>query len=164
MTRKIQDVGRVVNTHGLRGELKIECWCDGPGFMANFDKLIIDGETYVLNGFRAHKNMALVTLDGVDGIDKARALKGLVAQADVSGVELPEDRWFVQDLIGLVVVDDQTGYTIGKLEDVLKQPAHDVYAVRDLTGAERLIPAVDAFVKSVDMDARVMRVALIEGM
>ncbi|MCL2085230.1 MAG: ribosome maturation factor RimM, partial [Oscillospiraceae bacterium] len=94
----------------------------------------------------------------------AQALKGLVAEADVSGVELPEGRYYVRDLIGLAVVDDAAGRPVGTVEDVLQRPAHDVYAVRDTEGRERLIPAVDEFIKSIDMDARVMRVTLIEGL
>ncbi|MCL2085292.1 MAG: 16S rRNA processing protein RimM, partial [Oscillospiraceae bacterium] len=65
--KRMQEVGRVVNTHGLRGEVKLDCWCDSPGFIGLFSEIVIGGKPYTVTGFREHKHMALVTLEGIDG-------------------------------------------------------------------------------------------------
>jgi 16S rRNA processing protein RimM len=87
---------------------------------------------------------------------------GKVVSIDRSGISLPEGRYFIADLIGLTVLDNETGRSIGTLADVLTLPAHDVYVVR---GAhEYMIPAVPAFLAEINLEAGIMRVNLIEGM
>jgi 16S rRNA processing protein RimM len=100
-------------------------------------------------------------LKGVDTVEDAQALRGAVLTIDRGGVELPEGRFFIADLIGLAVYEGERH--IGTVYDVLKAPAHDVYVVRGEDG-ERMIPAVPAFVKEIEPERGIMRVELIEGM
>ena len=153
---RLLEVGMAVNTHGVHGGLKIECSCDSPEFLRQFGRLYIGGKAYGVTSFRTHKNSAVVTLDGVGDVQAAQALKGKTVSADVSGIKLPEGRFFIADLIGLPVIENDM--EIGRLADVLKLPSHDVYV---LDGG-RMIPNVPEFVKSVDKNGII--VSLIEGM
>ncbi len=156
------ETGRVVNTHGLGGEVKIEPWCDSPAFLMGFVQVKIGQTIYVVEQARVHGAMLLAKLEGVDTVQAAQALKNKVLYIDRTHVELPEGRHFVQDLIGLSVVD-QTQGVIGTISDVLSMPAHDVYVVVG-DGGQRYIPVVDEFVLGVDVAAGQVLVRLIEGM
>ena len=163
MKNQFLEAGQVVNTHGVRGEVKIVPWCDSPEFLCGFDTLYIDGAPVKVRESRPHKGNVLARLEGVDDVNAAMRLKNKVVSIDRTGVVLPEGRHFLADLIGLKVVNDDTGEELGILEEVLTPPAHEVYVVRG-GGKEYLIPAVDAFLRGTDMDAGWVRVHLIEGM
>lgn len=153
---RLLETGRIVNTHGVRGGLKIDCSCDTPEFLRQFGRLYIGDKEFNVTSFKTYKNAAVVTLEGVDDVQAAQALKGKTVSADVSGVKLPEGRFFVADLIGLPVIEN--GAEIGRLTDVLKLPSHDVYVLE----GGRMIPNVPEFVKAVDKNG--IYVSLIEGM
>ena len=163
MKNQFLEAGQVVNTHGVRGEVKIVPWCDSPEFLCGFDTLYIDGAPVKVRESRPHKGNVLARLEGVDDVNAAMRLKNKVVSIDRTGVVLPEERHFLADLIGLKVVNDDTGEELGILEEVLTPPAHEVYVVRG-GGKEYLIPAVDAFLRGTDVDAGWVRVHLIEGM
>jgi 16S rRNA processing protein RimM len=162
------EIGKIAGTHGVRGELRVEPWCDSPAFLAGFKMVYlkrrasepITGVSVTLA--RVHKRMVLMQLEDIDTVEAAQALRDTVLYIDREGVELPEGRYFIQDLIGLSVVG-QDGERIGTLYDVLAAPAHDVYIVRG-DGGEHMIPAVPEFVKEIDVPGGVIRVKLIEGM
>ena len=105
----------------------------------------------------------LARLEGVDDVNAAMRLKNKVVSIDRSGVELPDGRHFIADLMGLTVIDDDTGAELGVIADVLTPPAHEVYVVK---GGEKsyMIPAVDAFLRGTSVEEGWVRVHLIEGM
>ena len=157
------EIGRITASHGIRGEVRAEPWCDSPDFLTGFSEVYLRGEELCrVEGARVHKNHALLKLEGVDTVEAAQALRGVVLYIDRAGVKLPEGRFFIKDLIGLSVVDGKTG-RVGTLYDVLAMPAHDVYVVRG-DGGEHMIPAVPEFVKEIDIAGGTVRVELIEGM
>jgi len=171
---ELLEIGKIVGTHGVRGELRVEPWCDNPAFLAGFTSVYISGQPQKVLSARPHKSLVLMILEGVDTVEAAQALRGTVLHIDRTGVELPEGRYFIQDLIGLSVRHRRTaagdgtcgcgtGEHIGTLYDVLTAPAHDVYVVRGEDG-DRMIPVVPEFVKEIDMTAGVIWVELIEGM
>lgn len=163
MKQRFLEAGEIVSTHGVRGEVKILSWGDTPEFLCAFDTVYLDGKPLRLLGARPHKNMVLAGLEGVDSVEAAMRLKGKVLSVDRTGVELPEGRHFLADLMGLTVLDAETGAELGTVQDILTPPSHEVYVVRG-GGKEYLIPAVDAFVKEIDVEAGRIRVTLIEGM
>lgn len=163
MKQRFLEAGEIVSTHGVRGEVKILSWGDTPEFLCAFDTVYLDGKPLRLLGARPHKNMVLAGLEGVDSVEAAMRLKGKVLSVDRTGVELPEGRHFLADLMGLTVLDADTGTELGTVQDILTPPSHEVYVVRG-GGKEYLIPAVDAFVKEIDVKAGRIRVTLIEGM
>lgn len=155
------EAGRIINTHGVAGEVKIEVWLDSPSFMKKFKRLYIGGrETAVLSA-REHKGFLLAKLDGVDDVNAAMALKGKTLLINREDVRLPKGAFFIQDIIGASVID-QSGAEIGRLSEVLETPAHRVYVVKG--EREHLIPAIPEFVMSTDSEAGVICVRLIEGM
>ncbi|MDR1692418.1 MAG: ribosome maturation factor RimM [Oscillospiraceae bacterium] len=161
MADNLLEIGQIVSTHGVRGEVRVTPWCDSPAFLTGFSTVYLRGAPVNVESSRAHKNLVLMKLAGIDTVEAAQALRDAVLSIDRSGVTLPEGRYFIQDLIGLAVYDGAEH--IGTLTDVLTMPAHDVYQVRGEDG-ERLIPAVPEFVNEIDIPAGIMRVSLIEGM
>lgn len=156
------EAGQIVNTHGIRGEVKIVSWCDSPDFLCSFDVIYIDGSPVRVRSARVHGGTVLAVLEGVDTVNDAICLRDKVVFIDRSGIELPDGRYFIADLIGLNVLDNQTGASIGTLSEVLTLPANDVYVVRG--AREYMIPAVPSFVAEVDLAAGTLRVNLIKGM
>ena len=163
MKHPFLEAGQIVNTHGIQGEVKIVPWCDSPEFLCGFDTLYIDGAPVKVRAARAHKGNVLARLEGVDDVNAAMRLKNKVVSIDRSGVELPDGRHFIADLMGLTVIDDDTGAELGVIADVLTPPAHEIYVVK---GGEKsyMIPAVDAFLRGTSVEEGWVRVHLIEGM
>lgn len=152
--------GQIVNTHGLKGYVKIQPWADNPADLLDFDRFFIDGREYEVEQASLQKSMVLLKLAGVDTIDEAAKLRNkelLIAREDV---ELEEGVVFIADLIGLTVLAD--GVEIGKITEVLTPPGNDVYVIKG--EREYLIPAVKEFVEELNPEAGFVRVHLIEGM
>ncbi len=163
MKNRFLEAGVIVNTHGIRGEVKIMPWADSPEFLCQFDTLYLDGKGIRVLSARVHKTMVLAMLEGITSVEKAMALKGKVISIDRTGVELPEGRHFLADLMGLAVFDAATGEELGSIQDILTPPAHEVYVVRG-KGKEYMIPAVDAFLAETNVEEGYIKVNLIEGM
>ena len=156
------EAGRIVNTHGVQGEVKIESWLDSPQFLKSFKRLYLSPEQALrVVSARVHKDFVIARLEGVDDINAAMTLKNRTVSIRREDARLPKGAFFLQDILGARVVDEQ-GREIGVLEDVMETPASNVYVVRGET--EHLIPAVPEFIKKTDADAGVVTVHLIEGM
>lgn len=156
------EAGRIIGTHGLRGEVRVEPWCDGAGQLAAVPELWLDGAPRRVRAARIHKNCVLMELENVETVEDAMALKGKVVRAERRHFPLAEGQYFIADLVGLGVFNAETGERLGRLEEVLSCPANDVYVVQ---GARRyLIPAVSAFVKKIDLAAGRVEVAVQEGL
>ena len=155
------EAGRIVNTHGVAGEVKIEVWLDSPQFLKSFKRCFIDRREVKLLSARVHKGFLIVKLEGVEDVNAAMALKGRTVFIDRADARLPKGAFFLQDIIGASVVDEQ-GSEIGKLVDVMETPASNVYVVKG--EREHLIPAVPEFILSTDADNGIITVHLIEGM
>ncbi len=152
--------GKIVSTHGTRGEVKILPWADSPEFLLGFEQLYIDGEPYRVAHARVHGTCVLCQFSGIDDINAAMALRNKVVSIDRAEANLPDGAVFVADLIGLRVLCGER--EIGKIADVLQPPANDVYVVRG--EKEYMIPAVREFVEEVNVPEGFVRVRLIEGM
>lgn len=163
MKDRFLEAGIIVNTHGIAGEVKIMPWADEPEFLLDFDTLYIDGQPVTLRSARVHKNCVLAKLAGIDSINDAMKLRNKVVHIDREDVTLEEGAFFLADLMGLDVIDADTGETLGKIADILTPPASNVYVVKG--GAkEHMIPAVEEFIVETNVDAGYLKVRLIEGM
>ena len=164
MKAQYLEVGKVTNVHGLMGEVRVQPWADSPDFLCQFKTLYVDKAHWPISVERArvHKNMVILKLEGVTDVNGALAMRNAVLYIDRKDANLPEGSFFLADLMNMEVRDTQ-GKVLGKIADVLTLPANNVYVVR---GGEReiMIPAVDQFVKEVNVDEGYMTVALIEGM
>lgn len=155
------DAGKIVNTHGVRGEVRIEVWLDSPALLKRCGRVFLGGEERKLLSAREHKGFLIAQLEGVSDVNAAQALKNRVVQIDRADAKLPRGAFFLQDIIGASVVDE-SGAEVGKLAEVLELPGQRVYVVKGET--EHLIPAVPAFILNTDAAAGVITVRLIEGM
>lgn len=155
------EAGKIINTFGVRGEVKLDPWCDSAEFLKPLKTLYIDGAPRAVASSRVHKGMLIVRFADVEDVNGAMLLKNKIVYFVRSDVHLPKGRHFVADLLGAAVVDEQ-GAEIGKLTEVLDMPAGQVYVVQGET--EHTIPAVPEFILDIDADEKVIRVHLIEGM
>ena len=155
------EAGKIVNTHGVAGEVKIEVWLDSPAFMKRFPRLFVGEREYPVVSARVQKSFLLCRLAGVEDVNAAMPLKGRVVFVAREDAKLPQGTYFLQDILGARVVDEE-GREIGVLEDVLERPASNIYVVRG--EREHLIPAVPAFIRATDAENGVITVHLIEGM
>ena len=158
---KYLEAGKIVNTHGIRGEVKIEPWADSPDFLKRFKTIYIDSLPVAVQSARVHGAFVIAKLEGADDVNAAMALKNRVVFIDRADVRLPKGRFFIADIIGASVVSDE-GEALGELADVMEMPAQNIYVVRG--EREILIPDVPEFIKSIDAESGVITVHLIEGM
>ncbi len=156
------EAGKILNTHGIRGEVKIQPWCDGPEFLMEFDALYVDGKPLAVRSARIHKGNVLVLFEGYDSISEAEALKNKLVYVDRDEVELPEGRHFIADLIGLTVKNHDTGEILGRLVDVLDYPTQDIFVIKG--EHEYMVPAVDAFMREIHEEEGWMSLVILEGM
>ena len=155
------EAGKILNTFGVRGEVKLDPWCDSAEFLKPLKTLYIDGAPRAVASSRVHKGMLIVRFADVEDVNGAMLLKNKIVYFARSDVHLPKGRHFVADLLGAAVVDEQ-GAEIGRLTEVLDMPAGQVYVVQGET--EHTIPAVPEFILDIDADEKLIRVHLIEGM
>ncbi len=161
MKEEFLDAGKIVNTFGVRGEVKLDPWCDSAEFLRPFKTLYIDGEARKVISSRVHKGMLIVHFEGVDDVNAAMLLKNRLVRFARRDARLPKGRYFISDLLGSTVVDED-GREIGKLADVLEMPAGQIYVVQG--ESEHQIPAVPEFILDINAEENTIRVHLIEGM
>ena len=158
MKLQFLEAGQIVTTHGVRGEMKVLPWADGPDFLLDFNRVRVDGMDYRVESCRIQKSCNLLKLAGIDTMEAAQAMHGKTLE--IYREDADPDIIFAAELIGMDVYQDNV--SIGKLTDVLDYPGNKVYVVQG--EKEYMIPAVKAFVLSTDLDNNRMHVKLIEGM
>lgn len=129
------EAGKIINTFGVRGEVKLDPWCDSAEFLKPLKTLYIDGAPRAVASSRVHKGMLIVRFADVEDVNGAMLLKNKIVYFARSDVRLPKGRHFVADLLGAAVVDEQ-GTEIGKLTEVLDMPAGQVYVVQGETSTQ----------------------------
>ena len=149
------DAGHIVNTHGVKGEVKIEVWLDSPEFLKRFPTVYVDGKAIRMRSPRIQKRFLLAALEGIEDVNAAMTLKGKTIQIAREDAGLAPGEYFLQDILGASVCLED-GSPIGTLTDILERPASDIYVVTDTAGRERLIPAADEFIRRVDAEAGVV--------
>lgn len=163
---KYLECGKIINTHGIRGGVKAESFCDTPKKLASLTRLYFrDG-----NVFREHKikkasvfrQFVLFEIEGIDNVDSASAEKGRIIYADRDDLAIDDGSYFIADIIGLRVIDINSGRVYGTLAEVSNLGASDIYTVNTDDG-EKMIPAVPEFIKKIDLEKGIF-VSVIEGM
>ena len=152
------EAGEIVNTHGVRGEIKMLPWLDSPEDMRGFTRCRIGGKDYAITACRVQNTCNLLKLEGVDTMEAAQALRGKTVT--LYREDMDEDVIFAGDLIGMEVFSQAE--RIGELTQVLDYPGNQVYVVKG--EREYLVPAVKEFILSTDLDGNRMEVKLLEGM
>ena len=160
---KYLEAGQIVNTHGIRGEVKLTPWADSPEFLKKFKTFYIgpDKRPFDVISSRVHGAFLVAQLGGVSDINAAMALKNKTVYIDRGDVRLPRGRFFIADIIGARAVTDD-GRELGTVADIMEAPAQRIYVIRG--EAEHLIPDVPEFILDADPEAGVVKVHIIEGM
>lgn len=161
MTKQYLESGKIINTHGISGEVKIEPWCDTPEFLKKFKRLYIDGSCYNVLKSRVQKDFVYIYFEGIDSLDKAIAFKNKIVSIDRNDCRLPKGQYFIQDLIGLKAISD-TGEELGTISEIMERPSGKIYVIKG--EREILVPGVPEFVLDTDIEAGIIRFHLIEGM
>ncbi|MDE6034389.1 MAG: ribosome maturation factor RimM [Ruminococcus sp.] len=163
MKKEYLEAGKIVNTHGIRGEVKIMPYTDVPEILCEFDRLFLNKQEIFIERARVAKGMVIAKLEGVDTPEQAEKLRNKVLYMHRDDLELEEDTYFIQDLIGIEVKDVETGEIYGKITDVLQTGANDVYVISG-TDREYLIPAIADVVISTDIDNNIMTIKVLDGL
>lgn len=156
-------IGRIVNAHGIRGEVRIQPRNVDPFFLTEFDTFYIDGKPVVPTANHVHKSLVLMKFPGVDDMNTALTYKDKFVYIRREDAELPEGECFDDELIGMEVFNVETGILLGKITRVEEYPASKIYTVKG--EKEYLVPAVKgAFIQSIDLDANRMEINVWEGL
>ena len=162
------EAGKITNTHGLRGEVKVVTWTDYPEVFEDIDYLFIktkDGEMRLdLKNIKYQRNNIIVKFKQLNSIEEAEKLKNqiLYVERDMLG-ELPEDVHYIADLIGLEVFEEN-GEKVGVIADVFNTGANDIYDVKREGKKNLLLPVIDDVVKDIDIEKGRIVVNIMEGL
>ena len=156
-------LGRIVNAHGIKGEVRVQPRDGDPYFLTEFKTFYIDGKPVTPTANHVHKSLVLMKFPGVDDMNAALTWKDKVLYIRREDAHLPEGEYFDDELLGVEVYDEATGALLGEIKQVETYPASKVYTVKG--EKEYLVPAVkDAFIRSVDLDKNRMEIHLWEGL
>ena len=165
------ECGKIINTHGCHGDVKAEPWTDTPRDLIDLGRVFLgEGEgkreVKILRGSVMQGRFLLLSLEGVEDMNTADALRNTVLYAAREDFRLAEGQYFISDAIGLPVLDTREGRegkVLGVVEDILPNAASDIYTVKTPDGDEVLVPAIPVFIKEV-VPGECVRMAPIDGM
>lgn len=165
MKKEYLEAGKIVTIHGIKGEVKIMPYTDYPELLCEFDRLFL-GKTHTeinVERSRVQKNMVIAKLEGIETPEEAEKLRNKMLYMHRDDLELDENTYFIQDLIGVEVKDADSGVVYGEIADVMQTGANDVYVVK---GADReyLVPAIADVVVSTDIDSNIMIIRPLDGL
>ncbi len=160
------EIGKVNNTHALRGEVKLEMWCDGIEFIKQLKTVYIDGKgnnKLTLVSARPQKNSAILKFSEISTVEEAEKLKGKVLYCNRYDVEIEEDAHFLADIIGCYVVNVDTEEEYGRIVDVMNYGSCDIYDVEN-NGKHTLIPAIPDVIKEINTEYQVVFIKPMKGL
>jgi 16S rRNA processing protein RimM len=167
MRKQFLEIGVIVSTHGVKGDVRVDPWCDDPAILCRHDQYYLDerGECSIhVLGSKVHGNVVILSLEGVSDISSALPFIRKTLYIDRDKLSLPEGAHFIQDLIGIQVYDADSGRQYGVLTQVLATGANDVYVIKADVGKERLIPAIRDVVIDTDIDSGRMLIRPLKGL
>ena len=165
---ELLEVGKIVNTHGLRGETKVVPWTDYPEVFEDIEYVYVkrrnENERLNIKGIKYQKNNLIIKFEEIKDIDEAQKYKNQViyAEREMLG-ELPEGVYYIADLIGLEVVTDE-GETVGQIADVFNTGSNDIYDVKREGKKNLLLPVIDEVVLDIDVDSKKVTIHMMEGL
>lgn len=166
MIKEYLEIGEIVGTHGVRGELRVNPFCDTPDFFTRFKTLYFDGNgccAVKVKASRPHGNIVLLKIEGTDTVEDAQKLRGKLLYMKRSDAKLKEGTHFIAELIDCTVKDADSDITYGTLTDVSRTGANDVWHITDENGREYLIPAIPQVVIDVDVSKGIILIRPMKG-
>ncbi len=171
MSEKWFNVGKIVNTHGIRGEVRVISKTDfaderyQPGnTLYIFKEGSQEPIKVVVESHRVHKNFDLLTFEGMHSIQDVEQFKGSLLKVDENQLsELDEGEYYFHEIIGCKVYNDN-GEEIGTIREILATGANDVWVVKRKVGKDLLIPYIDEIVKEIDIEEKKIIITPMEGL
>lgn len=166
--KNLLEIGQIVNTYGIKGFVKVIPYTDDITRFEQLDTVYVENkkslEELIIEDVKYSKNLVLLKFKGIDDINIAEKYRNCYLKIDrKNAVELPEDTYFIVDLLGLEVYSDE-GVLLGKIDDIFPTGSNDVYVVKDELGKQLLLPAIGEVIKSIDIEKGEVIVHLIEGL
>ena len=164
--KQFLEVGKLNNTHGIKGELKMQLWCDDINYLKQFNTLYFDGKgekSVDVLSVRPQKNLAIVKLKGIDTIEQAEEIKGKILYCNRDDASIDEEANYIADLIGCYVVDIDSDEEYGRVVDVLNYGSCDIYDTLS-NGKHILIPATPDIVKKINTEYQVIKIKAMKGL
>ena len=165
MIKQFIETGRIVGTHGVRGEMRLEVWADSPAFLSGMKRLYLSeqGDKQIsLLAARPHKNICILKVKGVDTIEEAEKYRGKVVYINRDDKKLEKGRYYIQDLIGCKVFHHETEKELGYICEVTQTGANDVWHIKSGEN-EYLIPVIPDVVRMVDVEKEMVRIVPLRG-
>lgn len=165
MIKDYLEIGKITSTHGIKGEMRVQPWCDSPEYMKKFKTLYLDnkGEKPLKVSSRPNGNMVIMKAQGIDTVEEAARYRDKVLYMKRSDAKLPEGTWFIQELVDCTVVDaDDESIVYGVLSDVSQTGANDVWHIMQ-NEKEYLIPAIPSVVISTDVVEGIIKIRPLKG-
>ncbi|MDO4743303.1 MAG: ribosome maturation factor RimM [bacterium] len=165
MKKQFLEIGRIVGTHGIRGEVRVQPWSDEPEFLKQFKSFYLDGkgeEAINVVSVRPHKNIVIIKFSGIDTIESAEKYRNRIIFINRRDAKIEKGRYFIQDLIGCRVYHIDNGNLLGEISDVSQTGANDVWHIFD-GKEEYLIPSIPEVVISVNIEQEEIKIRPIKG-
>lgn len=163
--KKYLETGKIVGTHGVKGMVRVQPWCDSPDFLKQFKKIYTDASgvnMLTVTSSNPHGNVVLMALKGIDSIEKAETLRNKVIYIDRKDAKLPEGRYFIDDLVDCTVYDADSNKVLGTLTEVSSTGANDVWHIKS-DDKEYLVPAIDEVIVSVNVEEGALVIRPLKG-
>ena len=167
MAKEFLEAGKIVSTHGLKGEMRLQPWSDDVAFLSSFESVYLDkngGDERKIISAKAHKNICLLCLEGVDSIEKAESLRNKIVYIKKSSASLEEGSFFIDDIIGIDIKDENGGEVLGTVTDIQSYPANDVWFVNTPDKKQVLIPNVPDIIKKVSLEENCAYIYKMKGL
>ena len=165
-------VGRVVGAHALKGEFKVQPLTDYPERFYSMKTLsLFRGESFICKATIVNvrsiesKDLFILKCEEFSDFDAAESISGcMICVPKEERATLRDGEYWIEDLIGMSLIENGTGVLLGKVKDVIRSGGNELYLIDGEDGKEHLIPIVDEFIKNIDEHARQIYVALISGL
>ncbi len=158
---EIIEIGQIVNTHGVKGEVKLNPWTDDLYDILELDVLYKeDGSVLHIENARVHKNTVIIKFEEITDMNMAEKMRNTILFTEKT--PLPEGRYYIIDLIGLTAVTEDG--ELGKLTDVFNTGANDIYEIRTTDGRRLYLPVIEGVIGEVDLEAKTIAVTIPEGL
>lgn len=159
------EIGKIVNTRGLKGEVKVVPWADYPEVFEEINFVYDKSENrYLIENVKYQKENVILKLEGIDSIECAQKLKNSILYVRKDTLpDLDSDTFFVADLIGLDVFDENDAF-LGKISDVITAGGADVYIIKNEGAKDLLLPALKEVVNEINLDEGFVKVTVPDGL
>lgn len=170
MKKQYLEAGKIVATQGLKGEVRVQSYCDSADFLLDFEYMYFiekngDITDFQIEYSRVQKNVVILKIADINTVEQAQKLRDKMIYINRDDIELDETTFFIQDLIGLKVLDhaDNT-ICYGEIIDVTQTGANDVYHIKSESGEVYLVPAIKKIVNTTDIDNNIMTITPMRGL